>query len=165
MRTATSIIIYSGLILVGGVAAFVMAPAGSSALTALLVPLIYATILDILAVTIILQRDTPRSALGPLRIVLLLMVIFIAAMVPRALATWNGIQAYDKASIEFEDLAVKGLRANTPEARAGYLAEQDAPTHDKRYLLYIVGGMLFLSIIFFFALRYRYSRYVMSGAL
>ena len=149
MRAAVVMFVYAGLVLALGAIAFVMAPEGASALTAILIPGIFSVLMDGCGIFTLVAWRRQNDARIPVLISLLLLLAFVGGSLPRALAAGDAATAHQNAMTDFRKQVESGELPDTEDARLDYLESQGAPLHDKSYqrnilwLLVAVSGLAF----------------------
>lgn len=130
-------LVYAAGMLVGGGAAFLLAPANANAATALLVPGIAAALMALSAMgAAMLPRNRKLGMIG-IHIGLVLPIIFAAGMVPRALAAGEASASYNELAAEYSE-QTGAVAEQDPEAFVAWQTARDGQAepvdHDKAYL-------------------------------
>ena len=154
MRSVIVLVIFSVLLLAGGLYAWMSAPPGASAATALIVPGACAAVMLCCAAVI---GATRRRSLATARrahlVAVVLSLVFAGAFAHRASRANAASISFDQTRFRYESAVADGAIADTPENRAEFFRAQDAPDHDKRYLantlwiLTVAGAGAFIALL------------------
>jgi len=140
-------VVYALILIGAGVAAYMLAPEGANAGTALIVPSACAAIILLIAVlTFVGGRKKLRPAKFGRVAMAIAALLFAGAFAGRALPSSNAADEYAQGVEQFEAAVAAGERENTPEARLAYLEEIGAPDHSKRYLANTLWSLTAVSV-------------------
>jgi hypothetical protein len=133
-KAAAAMFLYAAVMVGGGVVAYVLAPAGANAKTALVVPVACAGAMVLSAILTLQVHRSPLLGKIGIGAGLVLPLLFAAVIGFRAVKTGDAVSAYRTAAIAYQDGRNAGTIPEGPEARAAFFEAQDAPDHDKSYL-------------------------------
>ena len=135
-RAALTMIGYAVFLVAGGLIAFLLAPEGADATTALLVPSIAAALMLGSAALASLMRRSKAAGMIGIHAGLVLPLIFALGIGQRALATWSAVGDYRDQREAYEAAEPR------PESFGDYLEAQgvagEVPEYDKSYLAIIL---------------------------
>ncbi len=147
------IIAYALAMILCGVTAFLLAPEGAKAITALIIPGVCALVMLGLA---LVEARAARSGVGLARrahlAAVILTLVFGGAFSWRAAKTNLASMKHQQAATEFARMVESGAAQNTPEERRQYFAAQGAADHDKTYLANTLWVLTAISAAAFIAL-------------
>ncbi|MEL7472581.1 MAG: hypothetical protein AAGK04_04625 [Planctomycetota bacterium] len=153
MRAGVVLLVYAGLLLLGGMIAFGMAPPGANAMTALIVPGVCAVLIDVCGVLVIVGAARRRRALVMIgaHAGLVLSLLFSVAF---AMQGWTRLgQARERAeAVERYEAGELSGAAATDAGLSAFLEAQDLPAHDTMYLAVILLSLAAISVLAFVAL-------------
>jgi len=131
---ASAMFFYAMLLVGGGLTAYVLAPAGANAKTALSVPVACAGGM-VLSALLALQIDRAR-VIGMIGVTLglALPLVFAAAIGFRAVKTGDSIDAWRTAEREWATAVERSEVEGGQAARSAFFDARAAPDHDKSYL-------------------------------
>jgi hypothetical protein len=143
---------YAVVLVVAGIVAFMLAPEGANAITALAVPAGCALLMVLCG---LMSRAIPTKyglGMAGIHLGLVLPLVFAAVIGMRAVKTGDAIEAYREAETAWQARAEAG--ATVPE-RAAHFEAADAPDHDKSYLRNTLWFLTAASAIAFFVILAR----------
>lgn len=149
MRAAIVLIIYAASLIGAGLFAFMSAPEGANAKTALIVPGACAVLILVLATGLLVAKAPGRRVMMHV-IALVLTLIFAAAFSLRAMEASGAVQAFRNAESQLEAAIEAGSVEDTPEARRDFFEREEAPDHDKSYLATTLWSLVALSALSLF---------------
>ncbi|MHC5011789.1 MAG: hypothetical protein ACYTG6_12735 [Planctomycetota bacterium] len=156
MRAAVVMFVYAGLVLALGATAFVMAPEGASAITAILVPGIFSVLMDGCGIFALVAWKRQNDVRIPVFISLLLLLAFVGGSLPRALAAGDAASAHQNAMADFRKQVESNELPDTEDARLDFLESQGAPPYDKSYQRNVLWVIIALSVVAFLAILWAY---------
>jgi hypothetical protein len=163
MLAAGVLFIYAIGLALAGVLAFLMAPEGANAKTALIVPGACAVVIALLAIGVAVAKKGKLKR-GLHIAALVLMLVFAGAFSQRAMKASGAVQAYRNAAAQVDAAVAGGEVEDTPEAREAFFERELAPNHDKSYLANTLWGLVvFSALMFFVGLVVHPGRRVVRG--
>ena len=133
MRYAILTFGYAALLLLAGVAAFLLAPEGANAKTALIVPGAAAVVVGLLALSLRATAGTPASKKMQLA-TMALALLFAFAFAGRAITASPSVRAHLDAQQAYAQAVETGATPDTPEARRAFFEAREAPLYSRAYL-------------------------------
>lgn len=153
MRSPMIMVVYALLLLGAGAVAYLAAPEGANAATALLVPGACALVMIVCAAVVTATRRTNlRAARRAHLVALICSLAFGAAFASRGGQASLASNRYRDAEYRYQAAVKEGKAQDTPEARKKYFADAGAPDHDKKYLANTLWALMFISAAAFLAL-------------
>jgi hypothetical protein len=156
MKAVLIMFAYSTALLIGGLLAYGMAPEGSKAITAIIVPVGCAVVMDLCAFLAMQIRTNRRLGMIGIHAGLVFTLLFAIMIGARAYATTKQVANYPAASAAYAE-AVKADRGLAePQNRKAFFKGQNAADHDKTYLrnnLWALSAAGFLAFAAMLAMR------------
>jgi len=134
MKAAFIMFAYSTALLIGGLLAYGMAPEGSKAVTAIIVPVACAVVMDICAFLAMQIRTNRRLGMIGIHAGLAFCLLFSIMIGARAYATTKQVANYPAASTAYTEAVKADRTLAEPQKRKAFFKEQKAADHDKTYL-------------------------------
>jgi len=160
-------LVYAAGMLVGGGAAFLLAPANANAATALLVPGIAAALMALCAMGAAMMPRNRRLGMVGIHIGLVLPIVFAAGMVPRALAAGEASATYNELAAEYAE-QTGAIAEQDTEGFVAWQTARDSETepidHDKAYLATTLWALTAWSGLAFFGILSRRPKPADRGA-
>lgn len=151
-KAAAIMVVYAVLLVLGGLIAFLMAPEGANAATAIIIPSVCAVIMLLCAALAWRMPASRRMGMIGIHLGLAFTLIFALGIGSRAWPTTQTVARYHQAVGEFEAATTGADPAASEQTLAEYLAAQDLPDHDKTYLRNMLWALTALSVGAFIAL-------------
>lgn len=151
------------LLVVGGIVAFLMAPPGANAKSALIAPGIAGGLILLCGVLTFAGagRTLSRIAAHAGMVLCLLITLAFAAQLPRVQA---GITAHRSTSAIFAERVAAGQEQDSPEARRAFLENANVPVTDRTYVRNTVAVLAVVAAAGFLALLKVRPRPIDAGA-
>lgn len=158
---------YGGAMMLCGVVAYMMAPPGANAATAVAVPAVCAVLMDVCAIMSAGLKKNRKVGMIGIHAGLVLPLVFAVAFGLRGASVAQGVSDYRAASDRYLSAVRSGDIANdTPVVREAFMSQQvvdgrKAPVQDKSYLrnaLYAMTGLSVVAFLVFLAFRPKPDR-------
>ncbi|TVQ63668.1 MAG: hypothetical protein EA379_03475 [Phycisphaerales bacterium] len=133
MRYFILTLAYAAVLLLAGIVAFLLAPEGARATTALIVPGFAAAFMVLLAIGMRATAGTPTSKKIQLAAIAMA-VLFALAFGGRAASASPKVRAHMDAQQAYTQAVETGATPDTPEARRAFFEARDAPPYSPGYL-------------------------------
>ncbi len=157
MKSALVLFAYAAILVTGGVYAFLGAPEGANAATALIVPGACAAVMIVLGFIIVsAMPDNPKSAERVHIAAIVLALVFAIAFGFRATSAAKAQGAYITAQSAWQTAVTTNDIEDSPEAKIAFFEARNAPDHSKAYLgntLWILMGFSALAMVAMLATR------------
>jgi len=164
-KAALIMFAYAALLIGGGVWAFIMAPAGASAITALLIPGICALVMIACGVASMLIRKHYMPGMIGIHIGIILPLVFSIAFMSRGVGAYRASGVYRYAALKYVEHRKESGETFSADAMKAYFKELNVegsvdlglkavkvPDHDKTYLGHTLTALSGISIASFAAL-------------
>jgi len=133
-KVAAAMFLYAAVMFGGGMVAYVLAPEGANAKTALIVPAACAAAMVLCAMlSLQIHRAYTLGRIG-VGLGLVLPLLFAAVIGFRAVKTGAAVSAYHEAQSAYLAEREAGTLSEGPAARTAFFEAREAPDHDKSYL-------------------------------
>ncbi len=152
IKAALMMVVYALVLVMGGVVAYMLAPEGANAATALIVPSACAALMIACAVMTLMLKKNKRVGMIGIHVGLILPLVFTAAFIQRAVAGYGSIGAYKEANAAYVEAVANDATLAEEENREAFFKEKDAPDHSKAYLVATLALLSGSSVMGFFAL-------------
>lgn len=148
MRYPYPLFLYAFLLILGGLYAFVAAPAEANKLTAIMIPAVCAAVAVGIGVIWLTRSSSRARAIIGLYGGYVWPLVVAALVAMPAMARSRAMENWPKASSEFQTaLQADPTLDDTREKRRAWFRERGSPDHDQTYLITTLWTLVGLSVV------------------